>query len=419
MKSNFPSDFPSEDAFRAPQDPALMNSALVNPALINPSMTPDLIDPESYDAREQQFTSSPDEMPSGLFSGTAPSNRDAKQLSRSGPGKEIVSALAHDDDAGAGAAAPPVTTAPSTNSDAWRQEVAARLSSYRARRRPREHRYPSLQLKFEPSDPEAGDSAPSRHPRFQPHIDPQSRDRYAAAAQVARNGWPADQIPVEAPAPVAPPETARVIPFRRTIPGPPRISEELAEPMQLFPRILDVPEVAPAPPALGGILIEPAPEEPSLKRRGIEIPLQTSPISRRLVAAFVDWMVVASAFGIFAYIFFRITGTIPQWKQSAAMAAFILGVLWAGYQYLLLTYVGSTPGLKLASLELNQFDGSLVPRERRRWRAFVSVLSGLSLGLGYAWCLLDEDQLCWHDRITRTHLAPHTSPRRGVEATDE
>jgi hypothetical protein len=24
--------------------------------------------------------------------------------------------------------------------------------------------------------------------------------------------------------------------------------------------------------------------------------------------------------------------------------------------------------------------------------------------LGYAWVLLDENRLCWHDRITRTYL---------------
>jgi len=27
--------------------------------------------------------------------------------------------------------------------------------------------------------------------------------------------------------------------------------------------------------------------------------------------------------------------------------------------------------------------------------------------LGYAWTFLDEDQLSWHDRITKTHLAPN------------
>jgi hypothetical protein len=36
----------------------------------------------------------------------------------------------------------------------------------------------------------------------------------------------------------------------------------------------------------------------------------------------------------------------------------------------------------------------------------ASFLSAASLGLGYAWCFLDEDQLSWHDRITKTHLAP-------------
>ena len=75
--------------------------------------------------------------------------------------------------------------------------------------------------------------------------------------------------------------------------------------------------------------------------------------------------------------------------------------MWSAYQYLLLVYSGTTPGLKLAKLELHRFDGSPVPLRLRRWRVLTSVLSGLSLGLGYAWCFLDEDSLCWHDRITQ------------------
>jgi len=34
----------------------------------------------------------------------------------------------------------------------------------------------------------------------------------------------------------------------------------------------------------------------------------------------------------------------------------------------------------------------------------ASFLSAVSLGLGYLWCLLDQDGLCWHDRITRTYV---------------
>jgi hypothetical protein len=41
----------------------------------------------------------------------------------------------------------------------------------------------------------------------------------------------------------------------------------------------------------------------------------------------------------------------------------------------------------------------------RRWRVLASFLSAVSLGMGYVWVFLDEDSLCWHDRITRTHLA--------------
>jgi hypothetical protein len=44
----------------------------------------------------------------------------------------------------------------------------------------------------------------------------------------------------------------------------------------------------------------------------------------------------------------------------------------------------------------------------RRWRVLGSMLSGISLGMGYAWQFLDEDALCWHERVTKTYLAPPT-----------
>ena len=50
-------------------------------------------------------------------------------------------------------------------------------------------------------------------------------------------------------------------------------------------------------------------------------------------------------------------------------------------------------------------DGEIPGRSTRRWRALAMALSAVSLGLGFLWCLLDEDTLCWHDRITRTYLS--------------
>src|ERR1700734_2305451 len=96
------------------------------------------------------------------------------------------------------------------------------------------------------------------------------------------------------------------------------------------------------------------------------------------------------------------------------MVAGISVLLWAAYQYLLMVYSARTPGLRVAGLELTRFDGSATTRSLRRWRVLASYLSAASLGMGYVWLFLDEDSLCWHDRITHTYLAPkaQTAPSK-------
>jgi uncharacterized RDD family membrane protein YckC len=148
-------------------------------------------------------------------------------------------------------------------------------------------------------------------------------------------------------------------------------------------------------------------EEPAKDRRpGFELPLQAAPMSRRLWAGAIDSLLVVTAFAVFAYVYFRITSIMPAPRQAAGISVVLMAIFWTAYQYLLLVYTGTTPGLKLAHLRLSRFDGTPVPKRIRRWRVLASMLSGLSLALGYAWCFLDEDQLCWHDRITRTYMAP-------------
>jgi uncharacterized RDD family membrane protein YckC len=82
----------------------------------------------------------------------------------------------------------------------------------------------------------------------------------------------------------------------------------------------------------------------------------------------------------------------------------VSALLWLVYQYLFLVYSPGTPGMRMAQLELCTFEGGPVSRSLRRWRALASLLSCCSFGLGFAWALIDEDRLGWHDRITQTHL---------------
>jgi len=142
------------------------------------------------------------------------------------------------------------------------------------------------------------------------------------------------------------------------------------------------------------------------KRPGIDIPLQSAPLSRRIFAAAIDGVIIAVAGALFAFIFWKLTAIRPPQFQIVGLAAGLSGLFWAAYQYMLLVYSGTTPGLRLAGLELARFDGSPASRRLRRWRVLASFLSAASLGMGYAWVFLDEDALCWHDRITHTYLAP-------------
>ena len=151
--------------------------------------------------------------------------------------------------------------------------------------------------------------------------------------------------------------------------------------------------------------------EAAEKRPGIDMPLHSAPLGLRVVAALVDGIIVAAASALFGFIFWKVAAVRPPQLQILELAAGVPCLFWAAYQYLLLVYAGSTPGLRVAGLELARFDGTSTRRSLRRWRVLAAWLSAVSLGMGYAWVFLDEDNLCWHDRITHTYLAPK---RRGT-----
>jgi uncharacterized RDD family membrane protein YckC len=370
-----------------------------------------LIDPEAYDASEQRFAASVEENPAIARFVANPEPSGDSTVGDSFSNDEGGPQITINSDANTSLESFPPSNPLQTDllgsldCGSWRNEVAARVNNYRARRRPRAPRYPSLQLKFDP--PKA--SWDAHEASIRPAITANSH-RLAVAMQTAF-AVPQEEVPLlprtDAAHALSVPEFgARILEFPRFAAPPPPVFDELAEAVVDRPRILDVPELELPPPALGGILMEPV-EEPAKERRpGFELPLQAAPMSRRLVAVAIDGLFVVTALAVFAYIFFRITSITPPLQQSAGISVALTAVFWTAYQYLLMIYTGTTPGLKLARLQLSCFDGAAVPRKTRRWRVLASVLSALSLALGYAWCFLDEDRLCWHDRITRTYMAP-------------
>jgi uncharacterized RDD family membrane protein YckC len=222
---------------------------------------------------------------------------------------------------------------------------------------------------------------------------------------------PSEIAPRRAPQPEH--SGAKIIEFPRFAWGPPPPPpDQLAEPVGERPRILEVPETEAPLPALGGITIEGAERQEVEKRPGIDIPLQSASLSRRLLASAIDGLIIAVASALFGFVFSKVAGVRPPQIQVLGLAAGIPALLWVCYQYLLIVYAATTPGLRLAGLELTRFDGTATSRTLRRWRVLASCLSAVSLGMGYAWVFLDEDALCWHDRITHTYLAPRYKTAR-------
>ena len=346
---------------------------------------------------------------------------------------------------GSASAVAPVETSvfPSTcaSAESWRVEVAARLERYRTRRKPRTPRYPSLLLPFDAPlswsrsapPPKAAETGSRETESVEPSTAAGDGQDFSFEAKVGRVTLA--EVTFAEPRPGA--ESAKVIEFPRSAAIPVSHPSDLADPVvdRDRPRIVEAPEILPPPPALGGMLIEPAHRELADPRIGFPAAVNSASIARRLLAALVDGVIVATALTGCAAIFLRVNpsirpihAAIPLLAEATRAATTLSGaaratlaaatltaaavafLLWAAYEFCFVVYTGSTPGLRAARLRLAGFNGSPLHRRARRWRVLASLLSAFSAGLGYLWCVLDQDGLCWHDRITRTCVQAAAPP---------
>ncbi|MGH9516670.1 MAG: RDD family protein [Terriglobales bacterium] len=353
-------------------------------------------DPEAMDTSEQEFSASL-EMPSrpGFVVDSQDNLRPTTENEDVGRRASSPSISATDDAAMRSSEAKDPSQIPDEEPSPtdWRDQVSAKVKHYKTLK-PREERYPSLQLQFDTVVPWKSDKSPLAAERAEFLASPQT-------------DFPPTTFEPEQsfPYPVSNEATARVLEF--PLPGMlPFNRDELADPVIDRPRILEAPELLPPPPALGGMLIEPVRQPEPERQPGVDMPLQTARLSRRVFAGAVDALLVAGATAIFGYMFLRFNSSLPQIRVAAEVAAALTVTLWFAYQAAFLIFCGTTPGLRATHLKISRFDGAPATRSLRRWRLVASALSFVSLGLGYAWSFLDEDQLSWHDRITKTHLAP-------------
>ena len=189
-------------------------------------------------------------------------------------------------------------------------------------------------------------------------------------------------------------------------PRPQARSYELAEPVGDQLRIFEAEEELPPPPVTHLSGIEIAPEEPiHATASDLEVPIQTAPLGQRTYAAAVDAVIIIAASGLFALCASLFSSSLPMNKPLIGGAVASIFLLVTIYYFLSLCFGHGTPGMDASGLHVLTFSGMPPSRTRMGWRALATVLSAAALGMGFVWSLVDEDRLCWHDRITHTYLS--------------
>jgi uncharacterized RDD family membrane protein YckC len=135
------------------------------------------------------------------------------------------------------------------------------------------------------------------------------------------------------------------------------------------------------------------------------VPFMVDPasIDRRVMAFAVDFAAVTAGFMGFLVVFVASTPHLPTGLTAAALAGVVYIALWVLYQMLFFSLSGATAGMLYAHIALCTFDDQNPTRPALQRRLAAWWVSLLPLGIGFLWCFVDEDNLCWHDRITRTY----------------
>lgn len=310
----------------------------------------------------------------------------------------------------------------------WRNEVTARVSNFRSRRRrPSASAHASMRFDFD-----AREAAPmavaelASLPRLEPEVAkiiafPKALPEPQAAAAVVEEVIPSEPRIVEAhnEEPIAEPamedgellvEWEPTPEAFKTDPGP--LAERLADPVvdEMAGVLLEadpslaLPVVTPlADIALEAPAVEPG-EEKTFDLLEDDVALSLAPVFDRAVAGVIDGL-LANAASLLFMVSFTLLGKPGLERFSLLTLSTVVGIFtWILYQYIFLVHRTQTLGMQFAQLEIRTFDGEPAWRNERRRRVWGLALSCASMGLGFAWVLIDEDRLGWHDRITQTCL---------------
>ena len=157
----------------------------------------------------------------------------------------------------------------------------------------------------------------------------------------------------------------------------------------------------------------PAAAEPSFSPSTAEAPIEAAraglypvaSLDERRLAGLIDAACLVFACGGFLALFGSLGGHFALSKLSAAVYALSFAIVYLQYFALFTVFGGTTPGMMLRGLRVVDFSGEEPTPKQLLLRAAGYMLSAGTFFLGFLWVQWDEDELTWHDRISRTYLS--------------
>jgi uncharacterized RDD family membrane protein YckC len=128
-------------------------------------------------------------------------------------------------------------------------------------------------------------------------------------------------------------------------------------------------------------------------------------IDDRRLAAIIDLFCLLFAYGGFLVLFGSLGGHFTISKLSAAVCATTFAIVYLQYFALFTIFGGTTPGMMMRSLQVTSFSGEPPTPRQLLLRSAGYLLSAATFFLGFLWAMWDEDELTWHDRLSRTYLS--------------
>jgi uncharacterized RDD family membrane protein YckC len=125
---------------------------------------------------------------------------------------------------------------------------------------------------------------------------------------------------------------------------------------------------------------------------------------RRLAAFGYDLLLVLALLMVITALVLAARGGEAFDARSIWFRSLLLTGWWAYFAWSW-THGGQTVGMRAWRLVLTTSDGGPVGLGTATLRYLAAWLAATCAGLGYLWCLVDRQGLCWHDRLSQTVIS--------------